>query len=172
MSTFASAELVPLAASAGVLGYAGVKKLENPAALRPLLAAIHLPTGQRSWIPRALGGTELVIAALTLTFRAPFVAALGVTYAAFTLTLVALLAMGNTNLSCGCFGEEDTPITKWHVIGTLVIALNAGVATMAIAAGSSPYPSSLETVGVAAILAAVTGYLLVNYFTTLPKLHR
>lgn len=138
-------ETMPLAAAgawigAGLLLLAGLAKLRRPDTSTHALVLAGLPGGRGA--VRTLGAGELVLAATALVVGGPVWGVQAVAYAGFTAFVVRQRAQPTS--SCGCFGEEEVPVTALHVAVDAALALAAVVAAV---------------VGVPGLVATVTGPL-------------
>lgn len=151
----------PLMAIALLMGWAGVLKLARPAATTGALRAARLPGGDLA--VRALGFTEVAIAAVTLAVGGPWAAAaVAVYYAGFAVFTSLLISRSGSQAPCGCFGEASTgaPANRLHVVMNLVAA------ALAAAAVAWP-PGGLPDIVVDQPLAGVPFLLLVGVTTAL-----
>ena len=128
----------PYLAAGLLLVVAGVAKAIDPLSLvRALRAAgvrVRAPVLARvvrvgALAEAALGGLAVV------TSSALVAAAVGLSYAGFTLFVTRALRSGSPLASCGCFGQEDTPPTRTHAVVTGALASFAFYAASAPAAG-------------------------------------
>lgn len=156
---------VLVALAAGLLVPAGIAKLRDPAVARE---ALSLPRRAEPAV-RLIGVGELVLAVAVLATGAwQVVAALALTYAAFTLVASRQRARG---ASCGCFGASQTP-TGWHHV------LLDGAAAVAVAAaavvGVVPATELVAAAPLGGVLLVAAGAVAVvslqQLITTLPDL--
>jgi methylamine utilization protein MauE len=110
----------PFLAASLVLCVAGAFKLRSP---HRAAAAIRV----RPWAVRGLACGEIALgAACALLPSWPLAAALAVVYGLFSLVAVVLMRRG---VPCGCFGDNDLPVSLAHVIASgLLGALALGAA--------------------------------------------
>lgn len=156
---------VLVALAAGLLVPAGIAKLRDPAVARE---ALSLPRRAEPAV-RLIGVGELALAVAVLATGAwPVVAALALTYAAFTLVASRQRARG---ASCGCFGASQTP-TGWHHV--LLDGAAAMVAATAALVGVASAADLLGAAPLAGVLLVVAGAVAVvtlqQLITTLPDL--
>lgn len=128
--------LVPLATAAawigaGLLLLAGVAKVRRPDAPGRALVLAGLPGGSSP--VRALGLGEVVVALTGLLLGGAAWALQAVIYTGFTVFVARERTRPSSN--CGCFGEEDVPLTGLHVVVDAALALGAGAAALVGAPG-------------------------------------
>jgi hypothetical protein len=158
----------PFFVAAGLLAVAGFAKLRDPAPLARTVAAVGLPQGRL--VARALGGCEVCVGVLALTYPRPSTAlALASMYASFAAFLAYLIARKIPVSSCGCLGQRDAPPTLLHVV------LNLGAVGTAVAVALLPirgfvtYVFELSYIAVPFLLGcAAAGYLLYLIVAYLP----
>ena len=160
-----SAMLPGLLTAAGVLAVSGVAKLRSPRAATGALVAAGLPAHPLA--VRAAGAAELVLATACLLAPGRATAlALALAYLTFAAFAAVQLRRGRAGAPCGCFGDEEAPLTRWH--------LGLDLAAAAIAAAAAALPASWADAGgglaLAATLIGVAGcvYLAHLAFTALP----
>ncbi len=146
---------------AGLLVLAGVAKIARPTAPGRALLLAGLPGGRAA--ARGLGALEIVVAVAGLVLGGLAWAPQAVLYVGFTAFV--LRERTRPSASCGCFGEEDVPLTALHVG---VDALLAGAAVTAAVVGA-PGVAGLGVDGVtwlvvplAALATLVVRMLLVD----------
>jgi hypothetical protein len=99
----------PLLVAALLLCGSGGLKLRSP---DRAAAALRI----RSWAVRALALGEVALGAGCALFPArPLAVALAVVYSMFSLLAVVLMRRG---VPCGCFGDNDLPVSLAHVIAS------------------------------------------------------
>lgn len=139
-----------------LLVLAGTAKLRAPAGTVRALSDAHLPG--TPGLVRALGALELAVgtAVLAVGGRPPAIAA-ALLYAGFAGFVVR--GRRTVGASCGCFGEERTPVGRVHVVVNVVAAASAGSAAGAgspalweAAAGAATTLGTLVLVAVGAWL--------------------
>jgi hypothetical protein len=135
----------PFLVAALLLCVAGTLKLRSPKTAAAALRALGLPGAP--WMIRTLAAGELALGALCAVHPTRVGAAvLAGAYVTFA-GMAAALASGR--VACGCFGEDETPVSAAHWIAS---ALLGAVAAAAAAAG----PAGLGWVlGLGAPAAAV-----------------
>lgn len=153
----ATSEVVAWVAGA-VLLLAGVAKLRWPTGTVGALADARLPGNAA--VVRLLGATEVAagLAILLVGGRVPAgVAAL--LYAGFAVFVVR--QRRSAGGSCGCFGEERTPVSGLHVAVNVLAAVGSAVAA---ASASRPPLAALPGEPVALVgtlvLVATTAWLV------------
>ncbi|WP_331271948.1 MauE/DoxX family redox-associated membrane protein [Motilibacter aurantiacus] len=121
---------------AGVLGYAAVTKIGDPAAtVRAVRAYDLLPGWLETLVGRGLPAFELVLALLLLTGVALRLAA-SVTAGLLVVFLIGIVsaAARGLEIDCGCFGgggpTEDPAYTAEIVRDSLLLALAVGLAAL------------------------------------------
>ncbi|MBW3657078.1 MAG: DoxX family membrane protein [Actinobacteria bacterium] len=132
----ATSEVVAWVAGA-VLLLAGVAKLRWPAGTVAALADARLPGN--ATVVRLLGATEVAagLGILLVGGRLPAAVA-ALLYAGFTVFVVRQRRAAGG--SCGCFGEERTPVSAAHVA---VNVLAAGGTALAAAGAARPLLGAL-----------------------------
>lgn len=82
--------------------------------------------------------------------------------AAFTVVLVVLIRR-DEDVSCACFGASRTPVGPAHLVRNGVLLAVCGLGTVAASAGAGPpLPPEPQAAFAAALVAAVTGVLLIS----------
>jgi hypothetical protein len=160
-----------LTVAATLLLSAGVAKLARPQATAMALQLAGVHAGPRLVRAGALGEAALGAGALVVGGRA-WAIALGLSYAALATFVALALARSLPLATCACFGEDDTPPSRLHLIID-----GAAVAAAFGAALHQPARSPLVTVvrqhpttGTAQALAvAVVAYLAYLTMTALPR---
>jgi hypothetical protein len=156
----------PFILAALVLCAAGVIKLRTPAGVASALRALGLPG--RPWLVRGLAAGELVLGgACALQPARALAAALALVYALFAAVAVVLR---RRRVACGCFGENDLPVSRAHVVASELLGTLALVAVVAPPHGlgwvlTRPAPQA------AALLIGIAGavYATVLVYTVLPR---
>jgi hypothetical protein len=156
----------PFILAALVLCAAGALKLRSPAGAAGALRALGLPG--RPWLVRglALGELALGIACAAYPTRA-LAAVLALLYALFGAVAAVLM---RRRVACGCFGDNDLPVSLAHVIASELLG------TLALAAVAAP-PHGLAWVlarpatQAAALLIGIAGavYATVLAYTVVPR---
>lgn len=124
---------VPALAAAALLAVAGAQKLLDPSMTVGALRALRLPSSPT--LVRAGSALELGIGVGALSAGGAVLWGLvSLSYLAFAAFVAAALRAGTMIGSCGCFGREDTPPHRTHVLLNVVLAALAG-ATAATSSG-------------------------------------
>jgi hypothetical protein len=151
----------PFVVAALLLCVAGALKLRSP---RSAAAAL----GVSPWAVRGLACGEMVLgAACALSPTWPLAVALAVVYGLFSLVAVVLMRRG---VSCGCFGDDDLPVSLAHVIASELLGALAAGAALAGPGGlgwvlGRPAPTAVVLlIGIAGAL-----YATVLVYTQLPS---
>ncbi len=117
---------------------------------------------------RALGAGEVALGAACAVHPTPGLAvALAVVYALFAGVAVVLM---RRRLACGCFGENDLPVSRAHVIasgllGSVAVGASlAGVRGLGWLWGRPVAQTAVLLVGVAAAV-----YAVVLVYTVVPR---
>jgi hypothetical protein len=110
----------PFLVASLLLCVAGAFKLRSPAAAARVLAV-------SPWMVRGLACGEFALgAACAVLPGRPLAVALAAVYGLFSLVAVVLMRRG---VPCGCFGDNDLPVSLAHVIASeLLAALALGAA--------------------------------------------
>jgi len=142
----------PVHAVALLLVAAAVAKLRDPASATRALADAKLPTG--ALVVRAVSVVEMLVGAAVLLVGGVVPAvALALLHLAFAAFIVRVRRAAGARASCGCFGGDDAPAGRLHVVVNLV----AAGAVAASLAGSLPsVPSVLADRLVLALPYAAT----------------
>lgn len=150
----------PFMVAALVLCVAGVAKLRSPSGAAAAL-------GTRPWAIRALAVCEVVLGAACVVHPTrALAAALAVLYAGFA-TVAAILR--RRRVGCGCFGDDDLPVSQAHVVASELLGALALTAALARPFGLSwlaSQPAPMSLVAGAGVLAAT--YATVLIYTQLP----
>jgi hypothetical protein len=162
-----SAALAPaLIVAALVLCVAGVSKLRAPWGAAGALAALGLPG--RPWLVRALAAGEVALGAAGALHPARVLSvALAVVYASFAIAAAILM---RRRVACGCFGDNEFPVSRAHVIASGLLGTVALVASLSGVHGLAwlwgrPVPqTAVLLIGIA---GAVYGVVLV--YTVVPR---
>jgi hypothetical protein len=151
----------PFLVASLVLCVAGLAKLRAPAT-----AAAALGVG--SWPIRALATGEVALGAACALHptRALAVALAGV-YATFAIVAVVLK---RRRAACGCFGDNDLPVSQAHVVASELLG---ALAAAAVAASPRGLPwlagQPAWTAGALAAGIAAAVYATVLVYTALPR---
>ena len=149
-----------------VLGASGIGKIINPAPTAGALKGANLPSSEST--ARALGITEVTASGLGLLLGGLWLVPASLIYAGFGGFVLYALRARVPLQSCGCFGSDDTPPTRIHLVFNVVAA-----SALAIAASlrSIPFPltgatqESLLYLG----LAGIGAYLSYQLLALLPS---
>lgn len=112
-----------------VLCVAGAFKLRAPRGATHALRTLGLPSG--AWLVRGLAVGELALGAACAVFATRGFAA--VLAGVYVMLAGVAAALARRRVSCGCFGEDEMPVSAGHWIASLVLG---AVALSAAAAGS------------------------------------
>lgn len=151
----------PFLVASLVLGLAGLAKLRAPAA-----AAAALRT--RSWTIRALAAGEVALGAACVIHPTRALAvALALVYALFAMVA---LRLRRERVACGCFGDNDLPVSLAHVIASELLGTLAVVTAVASPLGLAWLASQPALVaGVLAVGIAGAAYATVLVYTAVPR---
>ncbi len=147
-----SAALAPLfVVAALVLCVAGVMKLRSPT---------------RTMRVFGVGEVALGVACAVHPTR-PLAVALAVVYTSFAAVAVVLM---RRRAACGCFGENDFPVSLAHVIASELLGLLALVATVAGPRGLG-WVMDQQAPNAVALLIGIAGavYAVVLVYTLAPR---
>lgn len=146
---------------AGLLVLAGVAKLARPTAPGRALLLAGLPGGRVA--ARGLGALEVAVATAGLALGGLAWAPQAVLYVGFTAFVLRERTRPSAN--CGCFGEEDVPLTAVHV-GVDALLAAAAVAAVVVGApgvaGLGADGAAWLVVPLAALATLVVRMLLVD----------
>jgi hypothetical protein len=151
----------PFLVASLVLCVAGLAKLRAPAA-----AAAALRT--RPWTIRALAAGEVALGAACLIHPILTAAvALALVYGVFATVAIRLR---RDRVACGCFGDNDLPVSLAHVIASELLG---SLALAAAVAGPRGLGSVLDQPApqAAVLLAGIAGaaYATVLVYTAVPR---
>jgi Methylamine utilisation protein MauE len=144
-----------------VLCIAGLSKLRAPGTAAAAL-------GLQPWAVRVLAAGELALGAVGALDPTPAGAiAVAVVYSLFATVAIVLM---RRRVACGCFGDDDLPVSRAHVIASELLA------AMAVAAAFTT-PHGIGWVGgqpgitPAALVVGVAGatYAVVLLYTAVPR---
>jgi hypothetical protein len=151
----------PFLVSALVLCVAGLAKLRAPDTAAD---ALGLPT----WLIRALAAGELALGAVCALHptRAGAVG-LAVVYSLFAIVAVVLM---RRRVACGCFGDDDLPVSRAHVIASELLAAMAAAAAFTTPHGLG-WLAGGPGLGGVVLLVGVAGatYAVVLVYTAVPR---
>ena len=123
--------------AAALLILSGGAKLGDPAPTQGALRSARLPAGRPAvWL---LALAEIGAGVAGLLYGGAAALGVGAIYLGFAAFVGLALLRRIPLQSCGCFGQEDTPPTRLH----LMVNLAAGLAGLSVAAGGGG--SLLET---------------------------
>lgn len=175
--TVASGLAALCASAAVVLLVSGLAKIARPGATATMLAELFRLTTPRlprrpavlRPVARGVGVAEVTVAALVLAVGGRVAAALlAVAYAAFVAVAARLAGRA---VSCGCFGRDDSPVGRSHVVVTSVAAaVSAAGAVVAIPAGGGLFDLDGAAAAGGALLVVVLATLTYLSMTALPAL--
>lgn len=159
------------AVAALLLIWAGVSKLAVPHPAAHLMGGLGLPS--RAWAARLVGAAELAIGCFAIAVGGPVaVASVSVAYVLFAVVVLRAMVVGVP--SCGCFGQNESPPSRIHLAGSLLLA---GVSAVTVGSGRSPADIVTVMAGrdpmVAVALVLTVGVLaglLVVAFTAFPEM--
>ena len=159
----------PALVAAALLALAGGQKLLDPTMTVGALRALRLPASAGlvragSALELAIGVGAIVVGGGALWW---LVAA---SYVAFAAFVAAALRAGTMIGSCGCFGREETPPHRLHVVVNGLLASAAG--WTALVAPDAPLDAVLDDPGqgaVVVLLAALAVRLVYVAFVDLPR---
>ena len=152
-----------------VLVVAGAAKFRSPSPTASALEALHVPSPLLA--ARAMGIAEVILGIAAALTGSPLLFGLvAASYAGFTGFILWALNGNQAELSCGCFGHEDTPPTVGHA------AFNAAAAAIAALAVTNPislgdFDGSFVEGALTAVLTAVAVTLTIAALTVVPRNH-
>ncbi|MBV9940676.1 MAG: hypothetical protein JO262_01005 [Solirubrobacterales bacterium] len=156
----------PFIVAALLLCVAGALKLRSPHGAAGAVRALGLPV--RAWTVPVLAAGELVLgAACAVHPTRAAIAVLAGTYAMFAGVAAVLVGRG---AACGCFGEDETPVSAVHWMasaGLGAVALGAAVAGghgLGWVLGRPAPQAAALVIGIAGAL-----YTLVLVYTVVPR---
>ncbi|MFN8038222.1 MAG: hypothetical protein U0Q07_03330 [Acidimicrobiales bacterium] len=119
----------PVFAFAVLLGAAGALKLGRPKGAVRALRAAGLP-GPALGV-RALGVAEILLAAAVLAVGGRIAAALtAIAYLGFAAFTARVVVRSGATASCGCFGVQEAPANRLHVVLNVAAALVVATAVV------------------------------------------
>jgi hypothetical protein len=151
----------PFLVASLVLCIAGLAKLRAPATAAAAL-------GVRPWMIRALAVGEVALGAVCVIHPTRVTAAV---LAAAYGTFAAVAAMlRRRRVACGCFGDNDLPVSQAHVIASELLGAVAAAAAVASPRGLPWLVSQPAwTAGVLAVGIAGAAYAIVLVYTEVPR---
>jgi hypothetical protein len=140
---------------------AGVMKLRRPGHFLASLTGFYIvPERLRVSISRSLPALEICVGgALLYHFLRPDMYAAGTSlvalslYLTFTVALVVNVALGHTDVSCGCFGLSNHRIDRVAIARALLLTVLSGLGSAPVSTTSRAALSTLPLQGV--MLAAM-----------------
>lgn len=150
-----------------LLTASGVSKLADPQPTVGALRSAGLPAA--TTLAVLLGGAEILAGIGSLLFGGLATVTAGLLYVGFAGFTLTALRNSNPIQSCGCFGREDTPPTRIHLVYNVVAAVSLIYAGLG---GISPIEwgaGALELTGYIAfaLIGAYASFLLL---ARLPRL--
>ena len=156
----------PFLVASLVLCVAGAFKLRAPQAAADALRTLGLPGGV--WLVRGLAVGEFALGAVCALF--PSRAGAAVLAGAYVMFAGVAAALARRRAGCGCFGEDETPVSAGHWIASLALG---AVALGAAASGSHGLSWVLGRPATTAIvlLLGIAGalYATVLVYTEVPR---
>lgn len=163
-----SALTAPLLVASALLVIAGGPKVLDPTNTVGALRSVGLRVPSAAI--RLLGAVEAALGVATLLVGARVLAVLvALSYAGFSVFVVAALRSGGAVSSCGCIGRTDTPPTRSHVAVTVALTVTSALAAAVGADGVATItwsPAAVTTL----CFAAFASWLVWLTFTALPRL--
>lgn len=151
----------------GVLVVAGGAKFRSPSPTAAALEALGLPKPLVA--ARLMGVGEVALGVATVIAGAPILYALvALSYAGFAGFILWALSGNQADISCGCFGHEDTPPTAGHAAFNAAAAAIAGLA-IADPVSLADFDGSLAEGVLAAILIVAGVALCIAALTVVPR---
>ena len=152
-----------------LLVVAGIPKILQPHPTGEALASLGLPSSPA--LVRTLGIFEVTVGLGAVVFGGSLLAGLvAVTYAGFAGFIAVALASPES-ASCGCFGEADTPPSRWHLVVNISASLVALTAAVWVVPGAfEALPARpIDAVLYAGLVAMATwfSYLVLTVLPTL-----
>jgi methylamine utilization protein MauE len=151
----------PFMVAALLLCVAGLAKLRAPARAA---AALHAPAPA----VRVLAIGEVALGVACVMYPTPaLAAALAALYATFAVVAVKL---SRGHVACGCFGDNDLPVSPAHVVASVLLGTLAAAAAVASPRGVSWLASQpVVTAAVLAVGIAGAVYATVLLYTAVPR---
>ena len=157
----------PLMVVLGVLVVAGGAKLRSPSPTAAALEVLRFPKPLLA--ARLMGFVEVVLGiGAALTGEPALYGLVALSYGGFAAFILWALNGNEADISCGCFGHEDTPPTAGHA------AFNAAAATIAALAIFNPVSladfDGTVAEGVLAVIVTITAVVLcIAALTVIPR---
>lgn len=157
-------------ALAVLLGLAAVAKLVSPGRTSAALKSAGIASG--AGVVRTLAVVELLLAVAVLAVGGPVPAfGLAVTYLGFAGFVARLRRRAGGRAGCGCFGGEEAPAGRLHVVVNLVAAVVASAAGFTGAPGLGAELAHQPALGVPYLgLVGLLAWLTMVSLTSLPSL--
>ena len=154
---------------AALLAVAGAQKLLDPTMTVGALRALRLPSSPL--LVRVGSAAELALGVGAIVVGGSVLWSLvAVSYLAFTVFVGTALRRGTMIGSCGCFGREETPPHRVHVVLDVgLLGLSAAVAVWSPEAPLSALADHPGDAAVLVLLAALALFLLHAAFVALPS---
>ena len=149
-----------------VLGASGIAKIINPAPTAGALKGANLPSSEST--ARALGITEVAASGLGLVLGGLWLAPASLIYAGFGGFVLYALRARVPLQSCGCFGNDDTPPTRIHLVFNVVAAVSLAIAASS-GSVSVPWRSAPQESLLYIGLAGIGAYLSYQLLALLPS---
>ncbi|MGH9243724.1 MAG: MauE/DoxX family redox-associated membrane protein [Acidimicrobiales bacterium] len=158
----------PFFAVCVLLALAGGFKIVRPRPTVGAARAVRLPASPQ--LVRVFGIGEVAVGAgAAATGWAPLAAVVAVAYAGFAGFVVAARRRGTAIQSCGCFGSDDLPPTRIHLVVNVAASLVAGAAAITRLDGAPSVVADQPLAGVPfVLLVGVTVWFLYLLLTALP----
>lgn len=149
----------------GLLGFAGVAKVVDPDPTTGAINAAGVATG--NLVSRVLGAIEVCAALAGLIVGSVAAAPAAILYLGFTVFTFLAVRRAIPVQSCGCFGREDTPPSRIHVVYNLCATASL---VWLVLDRTQPIPWSSPTVEVMTYLgyAGLGGFLSYLLLAKLP----
>jgi hypothetical protein len=156
----------PLIVASLLLCVAGALKLRSPGGAVGALAALGLPA--RAWIVRAFAAYEVALGAVCAIDPSRVTAvALALLYALFAAVAAILM---RRRAACGCFGENDFPVSSGHWIASGLLASLALTAAVAGPRGLDWLLGRFSVTAAVALIGTVAAvYAVVLVYTAVPR---
>jgi hypothetical protein len=160
----------PFAVAAALLVAGGLLKAARPDDTATALRMSGLPIG--SVVVRLGGAAEAGIGIVALIAGDRISAALvAASYLAFASFIAVALLRGTPLASCGCFGKEDSPPSRLHVILTAAAAASAVAVAIQPGVGLGTAVRTQPLAGVPYVMLVVCGVAFAYLaLTSVPRL--
>lgn len=159
----------PCVVAAALLGLAGAQKVVDPTMTVGALRGLGLPAS--GWLVRAGSAAELALGTMAIVDGSRMLWVLvALSYAAFTVVVLAAMRKGTMIGSCGCFGREETPPHWTHVaLNTILAVTAAGAVAQDLGSSADAMADHPGEALLVAALAALALYLLRAAYVELPR---